>query len=212
MTEKEFIDFLINLGSAIAEMFGSNCEVVINDLDNEEHAVLAIFNGHVTGREVGSPLIEDGRERVKNYADGYYINYRKPIKNRFIKSSTIEVTFNKRRFAFCINYDCTALFDLELKLKEFLTLTSPSDEEIDFSSDDVIANSIHEGIVKIGKPIHLLNKSDRLKIIEMLNEKGILKMQKSVPKVASYLGISRFTVYNYLKELKLNEEASESIS
>jgi len=100
--------------------------------------------------------------------------------------------------------------------KEFLTLTSPSDEEIDFSSDDVIANSIHEGIVKIGKPIHLLNKSDRLKIIEMLNEKGILKMQKSVPKVASYLGISRFTVYNYLKELKLNEEsngeASESIS
>lgn len=205
MMENEFVEFLTNVGSVIAEMFGSNCEVVINDLDNEEHAVIAIFNGHVSGRKVGSPLIKDAKERISNCADGYFINYRKPLgKKKYIKASTIEVKFNERRFALCINYDCSELQSFALKLMNFLALAPTNVELTDFSNDKIVVDALYEAIIQIGRPIHLLNKNDRMKIIETLYKKGILKLQKSIPQIASCLGVSRYTIYNYLKELNLD--------
>ena len=48
------LDFLKRLIKGIAEEFGSDCEVAIHDLKaGYEHSIIAIENGHVTGRKVG---------------------------------------------------------------------------------------------------------------------------------------------------------------
>lgn len=43
---------IIPIAKAVAETFGSNCEVVIHDFRNMENSIVAIFNGHVTGRTI----------------------------------------------------------------------------------------------------------------------------------------------------------------
>ena len=40
----------------IAEMFGSSCETLVHDMGVPTHPILSIYNGHVSGREVGSTL------------------------------------------------------------------------------------------------------------------------------------------------------------
>ena len=49
------IDFLARLARGIARQFGSNCEVVVHDMssNDQEHSIVAIENGHVTGRRLG---------------------------------------------------------------------------------------------------------------------------------------------------------------
>lgn len=49
-------DTLIQLARGIAAQFGPNCEVVVYDLteNDVEHSIVAIENGHVTGRKVGT--------------------------------------------------------------------------------------------------------------------------------------------------------------
>ncbi len=46
---------LNQLARGISEHFGSNCEVVIHELNEQstQGSISAIYNGHVTGRKVG---------------------------------------------------------------------------------------------------------------------------------------------------------------
>ena len=57
MEKQEMLALLTSMARGIAKTFGKNCETLIQDLDRADHPILAIFNGHVTGREVGS--VED---------------------------------------------------------------------------------------------------------------------------------------------------------
>ena len=47
--------FLLTRAKGIASKFGPNCEVVVHDLatNDPERSIVAIENGHVTGRKVG---------------------------------------------------------------------------------------------------------------------------------------------------------------
>ena len=47
MTRKEAFNMLDQMARGIAEMFGSNCETIIHDLEDPHHPILAIYNGHV---------------------------------------------------------------------------------------------------------------------------------------------------------------------
>jgi len=42
----------------IAEMFDKKCEVLIHDFRNPQHSIVAIENGHVTGRKIGDPITD----------------------------------------------------------------------------------------------------------------------------------------------------------
>jgi predicted transcriptional regulator YheO len=44
---------LLPLVQGLAEMFGPDCEVVLHDISQLPHSIVAIENGHVTGRSVG---------------------------------------------------------------------------------------------------------------------------------------------------------------
>ena len=63
MTRNEAFSMLDRMAKGIAEMFGSNCETVIHDLSDPLHPVLAIYNGHVSGRTVGSTQDVTGVEQ-----------------------------------------------------------------------------------------------------------------------------------------------------
>ena len=55
MTEAQ-LDFYKRLARALALQFGSGCEVVVHDLEaaDPSHSIVAIENGHVTGRRLAT--------------------------------------------------------------------------------------------------------------------------------------------------------------
>ncbi|MDR3231302.1 MAG: helix-turn-helix transcriptional regulator [Synergistaceae bacterium] len=205
-TGNEFFDFLEKLGSLIAETFGNNCEVVISDLDHPESAILAIFNNHVTNRQVGDPLVPQALKRVQSSADGYYINFEDFKGGKLLKTSTLSARIGGRHIAFCINYDYTQLDGARNSLNEFLTMQRDSDLADNGNYAPIIDEAVKEAIKLVRKPVSLMSKKDRLQVISYLEEHGILKLQKSVQAIAQYLGISRYTVYNYLNELRAEKE------
>ena len=60
------LQFLLTLAKGIASQFGPNCEVVVHDLatNDPERSIVAIENGHVTGRKVGDGPSQIGRAHV----------------------------------------------------------------------------------------------------------------------------------------------------
>lgn len=62
----EHFKMLCEIGECIAKQFGDDCEVVLHDLTRSyDNTIVAIWNGHVTGRNVG-----DGgnRRRIGHFA------------------------------------------------------------------------------------------------------------------------------------------------
>ena len=56
MTYEEAFEFLDRTARGIAQMFGSSCETLVHDMSVPDHPILSIYNGHVSGREVGSTM------------------------------------------------------------------------------------------------------------------------------------------------------------
>lgn len=201
-----FLSFMNALARLISQMFGAKCEVAISDLEDTEHSVLFIYNGDVTGREVGAPLTSDSKRRLKEKDNLYHSNYSKniPRLSKEVKSSTIVVEAFGHLVSFCINVDCSELSAIQFMLNSFLSMDEDhyDVQETPEKHPPLINSIIEEELKQFKKPVKKLNKKERLSIISNLQKKEIFQMQKSVPIVAEYLCISRYTVYNYLKLLE----------
>jgi predicted transcriptional regulator YheO len=81
-------------------------------------------------------------------------------------------------------------------------------EQHESQGDDMatlIRGIIEDAIYGMQKPIHLAEKEDKIKAVKTMYERGLFLMKGSVTHVAMALNVSRFTIYNYLKELGYSE-------
>ena len=64
---------------------------------------------------------------------------------------------------------------------------------------------IQQSVTLVGKPVALMNKDDKVRAIQFLNQNGAFLVTKSGDKVAKYFGISKYTLYSYI-DTKLEED------
>ena len=61
---------------------------------------------------------------------------------------------------------------------------------------------MQQAVESTGHTVDALEKEDKVAVVRYLDEKGVFLIKKSAERVAEFLDISRFTVYNYLNEVK----------
>ncbi len=203
MKKKDMLETLCRIGEGISIMFGSSCEVVIHNLDSPDRGIVAIYNGHVTGRKVGDSLSILG---LKNLRQGKItndlINYESKTKDgRLIKSSSFYISDTDYSFILGINFDYTNLKMADLSIQGLIATADHIEDCFPENSNNFIDDVFCEVTDSIGKPVALMNKDDRLKAIKLLDERGVFLMQKAIPTIAEKLNVSRYTIYNYLKIL-----------
>lgn len=193
------------IAEGIAKTFGSHCEVVLHDLTEVSSSIVAIFNGHVTGRETGSPMTDLGLAVLrKGQDDNLLLNYpNKSIKGKKIKSSSIMIRDDEGEVVgcLCINIDLT-LLSLAGSIIEEMGAVEEENEEESFpqSVTDLEKNMIDRAIEKIGKPIALMEKQERMDFIRLLDEMGLFLIKGTVQNVAQMLDVSKYTIYNYIEK------------
>ena len=64
--------------------------------------------------------------------------------------------------------------------------------------DDALDHLIAQGEAHIGRPLEQMTRADKQQLVRYLDERGAFALRKAVERVADNLGVSRFTVYNYL--------------
>lgn len=205
------LQFCFQLARGIAQQFGSNCEVVVHDLDSNdvEHSIVAIENGHVSGRRVGDGpshiVLEALRGDCARLEDRLAYLTRSDD-GKILKSSTIYIRDDDGRAigVFAINYDITLMLAMEENLKQF-TATDQDQREperISRNVGDLLDELIEQSVKIVGKPVALMTKEDKVKAIQFLNETGAFLITKSGDKVCKFFGISKYTLYSYIDEAK----------
>ena len=205
------LQFCFQLARGIAQQFGSNCEVVVHDLDSNdvEHSIVAIENGHVSGRRVGDGpshiVLEALRGDCARLEDRLAYLTRSDD-GKILKSSTIYIRDDDGRAigVFAINYDITLMLAMEDALKGFTATQVPEREPEHISRNlaDLLDELIEQSVKLVGKPVPLMNKEDKVKAIQFLNDTGAFLITKSGDKVCKFFGISKYTLYSYIDEAK----------
>lgn len=209
-TLSAFIPFV----KGLAETFGSNCEVVLHDLTDLQHSIIAIENGHVTGRNIGSPMTEASLKLyVNDKVDEDNINYTgKSADGRVLKSSTMFIKDEKGKVlgCLCINLDITELVGVQRVMNDLMKVSgtdigvklADSGEEVINIVSSVLKDIVNETIQNNGKPIIYLSKEEKVGIVEILDQKGAFLIKGAIDYVAEVLCVSRYTIYNYLDEIR----------
>ena len=205
MTRDEAFEFLDRTARGIAEMFGASCETLVHDMGVPNHPILSIYNGHVSGREVGSTMdiMGIGLELDEQAATTDQVNLAAVTPDgRQTKSSTFHMIGDGYNLALGINFDYTSLVYANRILEDLMSARSDLRSALWQPGDSrQLADLFEQCAAELGKPLEVFTKADRLKVIALLRERSAFSYRKSVPYVAGRLGVSRYTVYKYLEEV-----------
>ena len=214
MTEDSSLEMLVSTAHGIARQFGKDCEVCIHDLSvkDVEHTIIFIINGHVSGRKIGDGASKVVLETLEALEKGDiivdHLGYRTTTQDgRILKSSTVFLKDNngKYRWILGINYDVTALMNVDAALQSITTVESQDgngDRQIPLNVNDLLDNLINQSVKRIGKPPALMNKEEKIQAIQFLRDAGAFLITKSGDKVSNFYGISKFTLYSYIDQSK----------
>lgn len=200
---------------SIAVFLGKHCEVTLHSLEDPEHAIIKIVNGHHTNRKVGAPLTEQGTQIVQDFfatkqqdLTCYTTSSTKgdPMRSLF----TVICNDNKPIGLLGIN------FNMNIPLTEFISTFSlfhqpaPQRLENDDKSEtnnveDLIHNAVNNIVIEISSNVDIPNHEKNKHIVSGLNEKGIFDIKGSVAMVAKELKLSKYTIYGYIRESKENK-------
>jgi predicted transcriptional regulator YheO len=227
---KKLIEYRI-LVDFLKEMFGPSYEIVLHDIHGGEGEIIAIANGHITGRKVGDPLttfasntIASKEYRTKDYVMNYHA---KSKQGTLLRSSSLFIKDEGRLIGLlCINFDDSKFSDLTDQLRSLIhpdevlfnrLKIEEKEEPIEYISEsisDVTKQTLIDYFLKINIHLNQLNENQqktfvkqlsqdiRMEIIKELNDRGIFLVKGAISEVARELYCSEPTIYRYLNKLK----------
>lgn len=213
MTRDEAFEFLDRTARGIAEMFGSSCETLVHDMAVPTHPILSIYNGHVSGRTVGSTMdiLGEGRALDEEALVTDQVNlFATTPSGQQIKSSTFHLIGEGYNLALGINFDFSSLVYANRILVDLMSAQADLQSALWQAGDSKRLGEIFdECLAAVGKPVGVLTKKDRMKVVALLEQKNAFSFKKAVPFVAQHLQVSRYTVYKYLGELAQSGESAQ---
>ncbi|NBB37215.1 PAS domain-containing protein [Pseudomonas kielensis] len=198
--QQALISQLEQIAEGLSQTFSPFCEVVLHDLRDPEHAILAIHN-NLSGRETGQSATELGLARIADPAYPQIIaNYPNQFKDgRQAKSTSIGIKDSTGRYvaALCMNIDLTLFRGLQGMLDQFGSFSGDRPHEsLESSGAETIRARIDQFAARLSTSPRALKAGDRRVLLQELKECGLLDIRKAMETVASHLGVSRATVYS----------------
>jgi len=214
---------LMNALRPVVQMLGTivghHIEVVLHDLTQPERSIVAIANGQVSNRRVGSSILSGpkddkgfiaakaalsaGGEAVHSIVDDYPTLTRA---GQRLKSSTVVFrdAAGQPFAALCLNADLTIVEATHAWLGSLLhpsgAAAPPRDDEP--AMDALMKEIIHDAVRSLGKPVALMSKDEKTQAVQAMMQRGLFIVKGGVERAARALGVSRFTIYNYLEALR----------
>ncbi|MCI2062132.1 MAG: helix-turn-helix transcriptional regulator [Eubacteriaceae bacterium] len=204
----------VSLVNFLADFLGSNTEVVLHDLTDWDKSIVAIRNGHISGRKIGAPVTGLALDIVKSeiYKEqDYKVNYKGMSAHGYtVKSATYFIKDEKGVLIglMCINMDCEKLtqarevIDSIIRIGEGDLSLSAAEETFSLDVNDLVRNNIDSIVPGNLDRLRKMKKREKVELVAKLQDMGTFMVKGTLPEVAELLGVSVPTMYRYLANVK----------
>ena len=217
----------------LGHVLGPDYEIALHELTADSNRIIAIANGELTGRHLGSPLsnkmlafVAGRMYETQDYVLGFEstaANGKKMRSNSmFIKGADGELAG-----LLCINFDSSRYEELAGRVMDLCggliapgvesgtsliaDHNDPSEDELRRNYPTSIAGAtasiVSSVIAAYPVDVTRLTQDEKMEIMDILNRKGVFLLKGSVSYVARELHSSEASIYRYLG--KLNSKAQE---
>lgn len=208
MTDAEVLKTYTTLVPFLGAVCGPGTEVIIHDVTDLEHSLIAICNG-ISGRVIGNPITDLARELVNrgDYREKDFVaNYRGHTRQGDFLSSTYYIKNEGRLIGLlCINKDLTACQEVQHAFSALLERFNLAFAENNEYTEDLnnpilsmIQNRITEIIEQDGISPVRMTAEEKRKAVQRLRADGVLSMKGAVNEAALQLKVSVPTIYRYM--------------
>ena len=207
----QIFEHYIRVGEIIAEKFSPYLEVIIHDLKDPEHSIIAIFNNHITGRKIGDGTSDIGYKKLANKLPDKIVNYENTSPSGAkLKSSTLTIRNGHGKIigSMAFNFDLTPFENVQ---EFFNTITQTSKSKLDdfpkqeqffvWSVRDDLEQALNKYIIANGLQGKVLTRKDKLNVVVLMKKEGHIKKRGAMSILSELLAITRPTLYKYLKEV-----------
>lgn len=210
----ELVAAVASLVEPLGRSLPPGTEVVLHDLSLLPDSIVAVW-GEVTGRRVGDPATDVLLEQASTGTFRDMVGYRTRLPDgRTLRSTTaiVRTSVGDPVAALCINADVTVWQSVEELVRSMTGSVAPQPEEpagevFARDVDELAAHLVHEAIREQRVPVELMKKEHKLAVVRTLRERGMFLLRDAVETVAAALGVTRFTIYNYLNEIDARDAA-----
>jgi predicted transcriptional regulator YheO len=205
----------------LAAMAGPHLEVVLHDVGQPANSVIAIANGHISGRAVGSSVLEgplndkgfEAATRLKSSQGAVHSLVEDYVTvtagGRQLKSaSAIFRDAAGEPFAtLCLNADISGFQIAHGWLERMLKpVTQSMSMEPAVSSaaemDTLMREIIDAAVAAPGGAAASMKRENKIRAVGEMQRRGLFIVKGGVERAATALGVSRFTIYNYMARIK----------
>lgn len=198
---KKSLEHYFPIGEAIANLLYPHAEVVVHDL--QSGCIAALYN-NLSKRKVGDESLIDGIENPDDIPDTFPLYFKTNWDGRRMKSitSALKDSDGKVIGLFCINLDLSQWEAIHQFLMPWLQLphqeTQPT---VLFKADwrEKINLFVQDFLQKEGSTLKALDTIKKQQLVKRLHKEGAFEAKNAATYIGDILGLSRATVYNYLR-------------
>ena len=203
MLDQELLDVFTAFTPFLSALLGAGCEVVVHDLKNPKHSIVAIENS-LSGRKVGDPMTNLPLECARDAS--FIANYSGSGKGKQFLSSSYFIKNEGRIIGIlCVNKDVEIISDVKQQLHlllERFNLMLPAEtgvqENLDHTVEDILKSRIEEAVLQVGISPARMRMQEKMEVTQTLQEQGVLSMRGAVAELAEKLNVSVPTIYRYM--------------
>ena len=219
--ELDILDYYKKLVDFLGEVLGENAEVVLRDCRKPDHDIIAIANGHVSGRTIGAPITDFTLSILANEEwkeKDYVVNYEgKAAPDKRLRSSTYFIREEGKLVGqLCVTIDMTPYEQVMDRIRQLSGMGLMSDGgqsgiicsgPVENFSEDVIGDMMKKAVITVvgsseAKVRERLTQKEKIEIIGELNRAGLFQLKGAVGAVAEYLYCSEASVYRYQSKIQ----------
>ena len=209
MTNNQLFDEYKRVAKAIGHLLSPFVETVVHDFSTPKKSIIAIYNGHISGRKLGGRFTEFGYKKAINPLIDDHTPYESSSDSgQKLKSVTIPIRDKKNKTigSFSVNMNIDYFESLRGFINQIIDIPSMTEEDISekesafVSVHTDITNDIQRMIKEKGWSQQPLNKKQKIELIHLAKEKGHFMKRGSVKIVGEYLSLTPPTIYKYMKD------------
>ena len=211
----------------LGHVMGPDYEIALHELKDDSNEIIAIANGELTGRHLGSPLSNKMLEYLAgnlSETQNYVLDFETVSatgKTMCSSSMLIRGRSGELTGFLCINFDASRYEELASRVMDLcggvLTPGVPSGTSLIVDSNDpseteaesnyptsiagATASIVSSVVSNYPVDVDRLNQDEKMEIMEILDRKGVFLLKGSVSYVARELHSSEASIYRYLGKL-----------
>lgn len=216
----------------LGHTLGPDYEIALHDLGKKQ-SIVAIANGHISGRTIGAPLTNIAMQNIAERAyetQNYHLSHRGlSADGRLLRSSSFYIKDEHGKLVglLCINFDDSRyqqLSELVFSLchpdeyaEQNISIgasPSPNENTEDETFYSSIASAADAALLSVmnssSVPTDRLTQDEKMEIVGLLNSKGIFMLKGAVTEVAERLSCSPASIYRYLGKLNRKKNSSKA--